>query len=183
MATVQRTDPISTAPTPRPGPTPTLPAPPRPTLGVDRIEPAVSDHRGLILGAVVAGAIAVQFVPGLDLAVDAGAAATGGSAALEGATLAGAGAAARSAGAAVATGAAETALPFAKKIGAFFLEHGKSLARELAIGTIADAIIHPPGQKSDAGSAAAEAVEACASGHVKSAHIKDATSDVTIACK
>ncbi len=183
MPTVLRTDPISATPTPRAGPAPQPPSPPRPTLGVDRIDRGAPENRGLITGAVVLGAIAVQFVPGLDLAVDAGAAAVGGGAALEGAAAAGGAVAARTAGGAVATSAAATAVPFAKKIGAFFLEHGKGLARELAIGTIADAIIHPPGHKSEGGGAAAQAVAACASGHVKSAHFKDATSDVTIECK
>ena len=168
MATVQRTDPVPRAPTPRAGPAPQPPAP-RPTFGEDRIELGVHGHRGLITGAVVVGAIALQFVPVLDLAVDAGAAAVGGGAALEGA------------GAALRTGAAATAVPLAKKIGAFFLQHGKSVARELAVGTIADAIIHPPGH--EGGSAAREAVAACASGHLRSAHIKDATSDVTVECK
>ena len=177
MPTVQRTEPISAAPAPRPGPAPQPSPAPRPTLGEDRIEPSGHNNRALITGAVVAGAIAVQFVPGLDLAVDAGAAVAGGGAALEGAVVA------RSAVGAIATGAAAT-VPLAKKIGVFFLEHGKSVARELAIGTIADAIIHPPGHENHGGgSAATQALAACASGHVKSAHIKDATSDVTIECK
>ena len=69
MATVQRTDPVPRAPTPRAGPAPQLPAP-RPTFGEDRIELGVHGHRGLITGAVVVGAIALQFVPVLDLAVE-----------------------------------------------------------------------------------------------------------------
>ena len=47
---------------------------------VQRIDPLPSGNGqgGFITGAVVLGAVALQFVPGLDIAVDAAAAATGG---------------------------------------------------------------------------------------------------------
>jgi len=148
---------------------------------VQRIDPTPSGNGqgGFITGAVVLGAVALQFVPGLDIAVDAAAAATGGGAALEGAAAAAGGTLARAAG----TTASTSAIPLAKKIGALFFMHGKSLAREVAIGTVADAIIHPPGHEKHEGDATAQAIAACSSGDVKSAHIKDSTGDVTIVCK
>jgi len=139
----------------------------------------------LATAALAAGAVAVQFVPGVDLAVDV--AAAGGAVAEGAAGGAAASSAAAASGVAAAAGVVERAAsPLLGKAGAFLASHAKSLGRDVGIGIAADLITKMIDRAAGAGhdhDPVASAAAACATGRVASVHIKEDTRDVSVSCK
>ena len=187
MASVQRSEVILAAPAPRPGASPGGGPSARSPLGEDRVVARGHDSRGLLAtAALAAGAVAVQFVPGVDVAVDA---AVAGGAVAEGAVGGAAVSSAAASGAAVAGAAAvseRAAAPALAKAGAFLLSHAKSLGRDLGIGIAADMSTKVIDHATSSGSGhdpVASAAAACATGRVASVHIKEDTRDVSVSCK
>ena len=188
MASVQRSETVLAAPAPRSGPAPGGGPVARASLGEDRVVSRGHDSRGLLAtAALAAGAVAVQFVPGVDLAVDV--AAAGGAVAEGAAGGAAASSAAAASGAAVAgaAGVVERAVsPLLGKAGAFLASHAKSLGRDVGIGIAADLITKMIDRAAGAGhdhDPVASAAAACATGRVASVHIKEDTRDVSVSCK
>jgi len=188
VASVQRSELVLAAPAPQPGPIPSGGSAARASLGEDRVVARGHDSRGLLAtAALAAGAVAVQFVPGVDVAVDAVAA---GGAVAEGAVGGAAVSSAAAASGAAVAGAAgvleRAASPLFAKAGAFLASHAKSLGRDVGIGIAADLITKMIDRAAGAGhdrDPVASAAAACASGRVASVHITEGTRDVSVSCK